>query len=151
MNDFEIAYDKSHKESKVKKWWSKNYKTVMRVILFPIWVGTIISNMYKKHLANRNVWNEDRAKRFCDKYLPIICEKCDNGFYFYNNGYGFTGHKCVRKHKKDYRFAYVYRWELFKYIRDTYEIDGYSKEVHSCEWDEIEVEFIKSIKEDDRP
>lgn len=143
MTTFEKAYANSHKTNALKDWWKKNRLTVLRIVLFPLWVAEMVIEKIKNAQSKKNVWSEERAEQFCNKYLPQICDKTETGFWLFNNGYGFTGYKCVRRHKKDLNFARCYQWKLFDYIRKQYEIGGYEKEVLSEDWDRIEVEFIK--------
>lgn len=146
MTNFEKAYNDAHKTNAIKEWWKKNRLSVLRVILFPLYLAELTADKIQKHNAKRTGWSEEHAKAFCDKYLPHLCAKTDRGFWLFNNGYGFTCHKCVRRNRKDCRFASVYKWDLFKYIKDTYEIEGYTKEILDNEWDRLEVEWVK--KED---
>ena len=143
MTTFENAYANSHKTNALKDWWKKNRLIVLRIVLFPLWVAEMVIEKIENAQSKKNVWSEECAEQFCNKYLPQICDKTETGFWFFNNGYGFTGYKCVRRHKKDRNFANRYQWKLFDYIRKQYEIDGYEKEVLSEDWDRIEVEFIK--------
>lgn len=143
MTNFENAYNNTHKTNAVKEWWGKNHLYVLRVVLFPIYLAELIADKIQKHNAKLNVWSEERAKDFCDKYLPRLCDKTESGFWLFNNGYGFTRYKAIRRNKKDYRFASVYQWDLFKYIKDAYEIEGYVKKVLDNEWNKLEVEWTK--------
>lgn len=143
MNNFEKAYEDSHKNTALKDWWKKNRLTVLRIILFPLWIAEIVHYKIKEARSRKNVWSEERAEQFCNKYLPQICEKTECGFYLFNNGYGFSCFKCVRRNRKDRDFADVYKWQLFNFIKEQYEIEGYKKDVYPEDWDRLEVDFIK--------
>ena len=142
MDYFAERYNKTHKEkSKFSKWWDKNGYKVMRIILFPIWIVVWLKEKYNNKKIKNCKWSEKRAKEFCDKYLPIFCSKTDEGFYFYNNGYGFSSKRL--KHK-DRLFASCYKYKILDYIVKNYAIDGYMKEnLSDMVYGNYEVNFIK--------
>lgn len=142
-SEFEKSYDRFHKHDAIKEWWNKHSQKILRVVLFPLYFTELIADKIKKHNADKNAWSEDKAKDFCDKYLPLFCDKTDNGFWFYNNGYGFTCRKQIRRRPAVRRFASEYKRHLFCYICDTYEIEGYTKHVLTDTWDSVEVEWIR--------
>lgn len=140
MTDFETAYERSHKVSTIKTWWKKNREK----ILSPLLLIEKVADKVNKAIEKRTAWNEERAEAFCNKYLPQICEKTKNGFWFYNNGYGFI-YKCIKRNRKDYKFGLKNQTKLFDYIKEQYEIEGYTKEVvPTYEYYKIEVNFIKN-------
>lgn len=146
MTDFETTYEKSHKVSAIKTWWKKICKKALSILsrlLLPI---RKIANKISKATEKRTAWNEERAEVFCNKYLPQICEKTEEGFWFYNGGYGFI-YKCIKRNRKDYKFGLRNKVELFDYIKNKYEIEGYTKEVAPPAYGSygtIEVDFIKN-------
>lgn len=75
MNNFEKAYEDSHKNTALKDWWKKNRLTVLRIIFFPLWITEIVHYKTKEARSRKNVWSEERAEQFCNKCLPQICEK----------------------------------------------------------------------------
>ena len=156
MNDFEKRYNKYNKVTiwkEFKKWWDKNGYKILRILLFYIWIPMLIidkikSKNYKKIYNNGEV-SVDWLKKFCDTYLPGICDKTENGYYFFNNGYGFGGYKFIKR--KDRKIASMHCSILLYYIVNKYEIEGYDKNILSSGGyyeSGYEVEFVKGMKND---
>ena len=153
MDKFEERYNKYNKITvwkRFKQWWNKNGYKVMRVLLFYIWIPSLIidklkAKNYIKDYNNGEI-SVDWLKKFCDKYLPGICDKTENGYYFFNNGYGFSGYRFIKR--RDRKIASIHRSSLLYYIVDKYEIEGYTKDViDNGRYDYYEVEFIKNGNE----
>ena len=45
----------------IRKWWSKNGYKVMRVILFPIWIGVVLKDKIENYLNSKCKWSDERA------------------------------------------------------------------------------------------
>lgn len=141
--NFDESYKNVNKTSAIKdfkKWWGNNGYKVMRVILFPIWICAWAYEKIKDYNWKNTTFSAARAKEFCDWYLPRHINKTENGYYYYNNGYGFG----KARRRKDKVFVSKYKYDLLQYIKNEYEIEGYTKRViDTFEFCECEVEFIK--------
>lgn len=132
--------------TEVRKWWSKNGYKVMRVILFPVWFASLAKERFDEWVEKRNAWDETRAKEIFDYYIPRKAEWDDEKkeFYFFDNGYGWS-YKLAKRYlkRKDKAFWNTNRgWsggKLRSYLIDTYELEGFTKEVLDCSdsWTEL--------------
>ena len=72
--------------------------------------------------------------------------QAENGYYFFNNGYGFSGYRFIKR--RDRKIASIHRSSLLYYIVNKYEIKGYTKHIlDDGRYDYYEVEFIKNDNE----
>ena len=138
--------NKKEKKQNFRKWWRKNGYKVLRVVLFPIWIGEIIQEKIKAYLYSREVWSEERVKEILDYYIPHTSDwdANDKDLYFFNNGYGWSIHFAKKYLKRKDR-----RWwkkhcgwsggDIRRYLIDKYELEGFTKEVRDCNgsWTEI--------------
>ena len=138
------------KKETIRKWWNKNRYKVMRIIFFPIWLGICAKNKIETWLNSRHTWNEERAKEIFDYYIPRTAEwnEEDKTFCFFDNGYGWSFHSAKKYLKmKDRRFWKVNcGWwacggKLRKYLIDTFELEGFTKEVEDCYESRTEIYF----------
>lgn len=152
-NEIVKAMNRKPKKNTFRKWWSKNGYKVNRVILFPIWIGTVIAEKVKKYLNSREVWSEERAKEILDYYIPRRAEwsETDKTFYFFDNGYGWSiGYAKKYLKKRDRRWWNVNRgWvggKIRDYLINEYEITGFTKEIGNCSegWTEISFTMIEN-------
>ena len=154
MND-EVIKAMSKKKSKkeinierFRKWWNQNGYKVMRVALFPVWIGVVTGDKITSYLDSREKWSEKRVDEILSYYIPRKAEwnAEDKCFYFFDNSYGWS--MCFAKKylkRKDRRF-----WELHKgwaggkirhYLIDEFELEGFEKEVDNCDDDLTEITF----------
>lgn len=130
---------KETKANNLRKWWDRNGYKVMRVVLFPLWIGIKIKDKINKYLNSKNAWNEERAKKILNYYIPREAnwnaeKKC---FYFFDNGYGWTS-KSAKKHIKirDRRFWRLHNGcvgsTIRNYLIDKFELEGFKKEIGDC-------------------
>ena len=140
------AMNRKSKKSTFRKWWNKNGYKVMRVILFPIWIGEVIVEKIKKALNARQVWSEERADKILSYYIPrhaewIAEEKC---FYFADNGRGW-GAKCYQQpltlQDRVWWKTYTAGWggKVRTYLIEKFELEGFEKIVEDTfdSWTEI--------------
>lgn len=133
----------------LKKWWSKNSYKIFRVILFPIYIITILCDKYKAIVRKANPWNEARAQEILNYYIPRSSNWSDEekAFYYFNNGFGWN--MCfAKKHlkRKDRNFwKYNYN-QIRRYLIDKFELEGFIKEVGECGdgWTELNFNLIDS-------
>jgi hypothetical protein len=146
------AMNKKEKKHDFRKWWNNNGYKVLRVILFPIWIFTIIYKKINVWLNARNKWSDERAKEILNYYIPRRAKwnAEDKDFYFFNNGYGWN--LCfAKKHlkRKDRRW-----WELHngfcggkirEYLINEFELEGFEKDVRDIYggWTEIIFKMIE--------
>ena len=137
---------KPKEESKFRKWWRKNNYKVWRVILFPIWIGSIVKEKIEKFLNARNKWDEARAKEIFDYYIPRRAKWCaeENEFYLFDNGYGWSMNLAKKYVKlKDRAFwKNNIGWgggKMRNYLLYHFELEGFTKEVlnDNADWTEI--------------
>ena len=145
------AMNRKEKKHSIRKWWNKNGYIVMRVILFPIWVGCLIVKKIQKILNARQTWSEERAKQILDYYIPRKAEwdAEDKCFYFFDNGMGWGNLAKRYLRRKDRRWWNNHRgWvggKIRSYLIDTFEIEGFTKEIGNCGdgWTEITFTLIE--------
>ena len=151
----EIIKAMNKKETKLdtfRKWWNKNGYKVMRVILFPIWWGVCAKEKIGAWLNSRHTWSEEKANEVLNYYVPRRADWCeeDKTFYFFDNGYGWSMCSAKRYLKlKDRRWWNVHRgWsggKIRSYLIDSFELEGFTKEVGECSdgWTEISFTMIE--------
>lgn len=136
------AMNKKEKKHPFRKWWNKNGYKVLRVILFPLWIASIIHEKSVKWLNTRQAWSEERANEILSYYVPRKAEwdeeeKC---FCFFDNGFGWNIHLAKRYLKrKDRRFWKNYHHKIRHYLIDSFELVGFVKEEGCCAegWTEL--------------
>ena len=142
--EIEKAMNGKKEPSKLRKWWRKNDYKVWRVVLFPIWIGTIIKTKIEKFLNSRNKWNEERADEILQYYIPRRADWCaeEKEFYFFDNGYGWgMANKYLKR--KDRRFWKNHKGfcggKIREYLMKSFELEGFTKELINTDsgWTEI--------------
>jgi hypothetical protein len=143
---------KETKIDKCRKWWRKNGHKVMRVILFPIWLGVKAKEKIESYLNSRLEWSEERANEILSYYIPRKAEwdAEDKLFYFADNGRGW-GMRCYQKKIKlsDRRWwrRYTSGWggKVRIYLINEFELEGFEKIVgHTYDyWTEITFKLIE--------
>ena len=131
--EIEKAIIKSKNESKnsILKWWGENHYKVFRAVLFPITFIVFIKEKYNNIVRNRNEWNETKADKILQYYIPRKGKwySEDNSLYFFDNGLGWEI-KYVKF--KDRTFWKINKREMRKYLIDKFKIEGFIKEVGEC-------------------
>lgn len=137
------------KEHKVRKWWNKNGYKILRVILFPFWIGSILSKKIRTWLDSKERWNEERATEILNYYIPRTSEwdAEDKSFYFFDNGLGWNLSLAKRYLKlKDRRFWKVnccwWGGEMRSFLINKFELEGFTKELGDCSEGQTEISFI---------
>ena len=133
----------------LKKWWNRNSYKIFRVILFPIYLITILCGKYKGIVRKANPWNEARAQEILNYYIPRSSDWSDEekAFYFFDNGVGWNM-RYAKKHLKikDRNFwKYNYN-QIRRYLIDEFELEGFVKKVGECGdgWTELNFNLIDS-------
>lgn len=141
---------KPHKDTAFKKWWKKNRYIIMRIIFFPIWVYIWCNQKIKPWRDSRNSWNENRANKILNYYIPRVAEwdKENKTFYLFDNGYGWNMDAKYIK-LKDRRFwklyTICYGGKIRDYLINTFELEGFTKKViDTCDY--VTTEIIFTIK-----
>ena len=150
-NEIIKAMNRKPKKSTFRKWWNKNGYKIMRVILFPIWLGECAKNKIDNYLNSKCGWSEERANEVLSYYVPRKAkwDAEDKSFYFFDNGMGW-GH-LAKKHLKlkDRRWWNCHRgfWggRIKSYLIEKFEMEGFEKIVGdtSDEWAEITFKLIE--------
>ena len=143
---------KENRFNAIKKWWDKNGYKVMRVVLFPIWLGIKAKEKITSYLNSREEWSEERVKEILNYYIPRLADwdEEDKCFYFFDNGYGWSiGLAKKYLKRKDRRFWNIYNgWsggKIRSYLIDEFELEGFEKEIGNCSegWTEIAFRMIE--------
>jgi hypothetical protein len=153
MNSEVIKAMQGKKEHKARKWWRKNGYKIMRVILFPLWVVSVLKNKCRVWLNNRQEWSEERAAEILNYYIPRASEwdEEDQSFYFFDNGRGWNLRLAKQYLKrKDRRFWKVYcGWwggEMRTFLLEKFELEGFTKEIGNCWEGWTEISFVRNEK-----
>ncbi len=154
MNEeiIKAMHKKETNANKIRKWWSKNGYKLMRVILFPLWLGIKVKEKITSYFNSREKWDEERVKEILNYYIPRKAEwdAEDKCFYFFDNGYGWSV-SFAKKYlkRKDRRFWNIHKgWvggNIRSYLIDEFELEGFKKEVGNCSngWTEIYFRMIE--------
>ena len=147
------AMNRKEKKRTFAKWWNKNGYKVMRVVLFPVWIGVVGLEKIEKKLDAKAEWSEDRVKEILNYYVPRYANwnEEDKSLYFFDNGYGwdFCRAKKLLK-RKDRRFWKVHKsWvggPIRQYLINEFELEGFEKEVLNTYdgWTEINFKMIEN-------
>lgn len=149
------AINKDNNKPTFRKWWNKNGYKVLRVLLFPIWIYSIIKEKTEKKLNARQVWSEERAKEILNYYIPRRAEWCaeDKSFYFFDNGMGWGNLAKKYLKRKDRRWWKNHNgfWggDIRKYLIKEFELDGFTKEVGNCSEGWTDITFRMKAEEKD--
>jgi hypothetical protein len=142
---------KEPKTAKIREWWGKNDYKVYRVILFPIWIASLLGAKITKWLNSRQAWSDERAKEILDYYIPRRAnwDAEEQEFYFFDNGFGWSLNSAKRYLKrKDRRFWNIHKgWcgsKIRKYLIEEFELEGFTKEVLECSSSWTEIIFKKN-------
>ena len=147
------AMNRKNEKHPIRDSWYKNGYKVWRVVLFPIWGCVCAKDKIKSKLNARIEWSEERVKEILNYYVPRKCSwnEEDQELYFFDNGYGWS--MCYAKKRlkfKDRRFWKKFNgWtggKIREYLLNTFELEGFTKELGNCEdgWTEI---YFKKIEE----
>lgn len=155
MNDEVIkAMNRKNEKHPVRDWWKKNDYKVKRIVLFPVWVLVGAYDKINNNLNAHTVWNDERANEILSYYVPRRCswDEENQELYFFDNSYGWQ--MCLAKKYlklKDRRFWNKFKgWyggEIREYLLNTFELEGFTKELGHCEDGRTEIIFHK-INED---
>ena len=141
------AINEKNKKHPFRKWWNKNGYKVMRVILFPLWIGMVAKDKINEYLASRQKWSDERAKEILNYYIPRRADWCeeDKTFNFYDNGMGWGNLAKKYLKLKDRRWWNNYNgfWggEIRLYLIEEFELEGFTKEVIRRDEAETEITF----------
>ena len=143
------------KKHKIRKWWNKNSYKIFRVILFPFWIGSVLTSKCRTWLNSREEWDEARAIEILNYYIPRRSEWYaeDKSFYFFDNGLGWNI-KFAKKYLKlkDRRFWKVHSGKMRVLLINKFELEGFTKELGDCSevWT-TEISFVLNEKEINKP
>ena len=155
MNKEIIKAMQGKKEHKEHKRWRKNGYIILRVVLFPIWVGSILFEKSRAWLNNRQKWSEKRATEILNYYIPRVSEwnEKDKCLYFFDNGLGWN--YCLAKRylkRKDRRFWKVHcTWwhgKMRTLLMEKFELEGFTKKLGNCSQEWTEIFFMLNEKKD---
>ena len=147
------AMNRKNVKHPIRDWWKKNDYKILRVIFFPIWGCVWIKDKINNKINAQIVWSEERVNEILSYYVPRKCSwnEEDQELYFFDNGYGWSINIAKKYLKfKDRLFWNKYRdWtggKIREYLLNTFELEGFTKELGCCEdgWTEI---YFKKIGE----
>ena len=132
-----------------RKWLSRNRQKILRVILFPIYIITILCDKHKKMVRKANPWNEARAEEILNYYIPRSSDWSDEekDFYYFNNGIGWNICYAKKYLKRKDRNFWKYNYnQIRRYLIEKFELEGFVKEVGECGdgWTELNFKLIDS-------
>lgn len=141
------AMNRKNEKHPVRDWWKKNGYKVLRVVLFPVWGCEWASEKMNAQV----VWSDERANEILSYYVPRMCEWDEETqeLYFFHNSYGWSMN-FAKKHlkRKDRRFWNKFRgWtggKIREYLLNTFELEGFTKELGICEDGRTEIFFKKN-------
>lgn len=149
----EIIKAMNRKEEKhpVRDWWKKNDYKVLRVILFPVWGCMWAGEKIKNKMDAQIVWSDERANEILSYYVPRMCEWDEENqeLYFFDNGYGWSIGLAKKYLKfKDRRFWCkfngLFGGQIREYLMNTFELEGFTKELGDCSNGWTEISFKKN-------
>ena len=147
------AMNRKNEKHPVRDWWRKNNYKVKRIALFPVWVLVGAYDKINNNLNAHIVWSDERANEILSYYVPRKCEWDEENqeLYFFDNGYGWSMNFAKKYLKrKDRRFWNKFNgWiggEIREYLLNTFELEGFTKELGRCEDGRTEISFKKSRK-----
>ena len=143
------AMNRKNEKHPVRDWWKKNGYKVWRVVLFPVW-GCMWAGEKIKNKMNASIeWSDERANEILSYYVPRKCswDEENQELYFFDNGYGWSM-KLAKKHlkRKDRRFWKKFNCLIREYLLNTFELEGFSKEIDCCDNGWTEIYFKKNEK-----
>ena len=143
---------KATKKDAIRKWWNKNGYKVMRVILFPIWIGIVLKDKIEGYLNSKCRWSDERANEILSYYIPRKAkwDAEDKSFYFADNGMGWG----MRENRKYLKFRDRRWWDCNRgfwggdiraYLLEKFEMEGFEKIVGDTydQWAEITFKLIE--------
>lgn len=95
-------------------------------------IFVLIHELHIRHYASLK-WDEEKAKKMADRYFGKVCDIDEQGLWFCMD----WGDRCFATHCYGWNRTWLirYGYEMKLYIYNTYEIEGYKKEIRSFGWD----------------
>lgn len=143
MNNEVIKAMQGKKEHKARTWMEKNGYKILRVVLFPIWIATVLKDKISEYLLDREVWSDERATEILNYYIPRCADwnADDKEFYFFDNGRGWHDKKYLKLKDRLFWNAHCSPWggDVRSFLIDKFELEGFTKELGDCSdgWTEI--------------
>ena len=148
------AMNRKNEKHPIRDWWHKNGYKVMRVVLFPIWIPVWAvdrtQDKIKSKLNARIEWSDKRVNEILNYYVPRHGSWSEETqeLYFFDNGCGWSM-RHAKKHlkRKDRRWWNVFSgWtggEIRQYLMNSFELEGFTKELGDCSGGWTEISFKK--------
>lgn len=145
------AMNRKDKKHPVRNWWIQNGYKVARVVLFPIWIWMWALGKINSKLNARTEWSDERANEILNYYIPRASDWNEENqeLYFFDNGYGWTIGLAKKYLKfKDRRFWCkfngMFGGQIREYLMNTFELEGFTKELGDCSDGWTEISFKKN-------
>lgn len=131
----QVAKKQRRENNQVKKWWRNNSHKIWRVLLFWIWIPTLLINKSRIRQFKQIQYNNEITKKYLDKVLPYLVsywnEESDCFLITSADDMGGINFKALMslpsKYSKQRKYFTKFYQETKAYIVRTYEIDGYEK------------------------
>ena len=139
MNDIEKSKVKfrARKNSRLRRWWSKHGNTVLKILLFYIYIPEMLYCKHKDKAYKALTWDPETCKKYLDKVVPFLVREDDpgeeilftnaddmGGIEFY---WSFSHLSKYRKYRKASRYLTKFNSQAKTYILEEYQIAGYQK------------------------
>lgn len=146
------------RDRKLRRWWDKNGHIILRILLFPLWIGILVNEKIKAYQYENMVYSDKRSKQILDRYLPrlfsIIIRDGDPDQPIRvlvsnsHDPYGIDiswdrGLGIPKRRRRDYTYYQKFYTQVQEYLWTRYEIDGW-KAIRLNDWtswDRVEQEY----------
>jgi hypothetical protein len=128
MTTFEKTYRKAQQKrtnkTKCHHWKEYSFKYY---IVFPLVLVDYTWKRLNNFYDSKTTWNSNRAKRILDDTLPYILDEVDEELVYSTSWSSFSFRKWAKL--KDKRFCGIYGYNIKEYLKEDYEIEGYTKAI----------------------
>lgn len=146
MKNFDYAKKNNKKWFKIPCIKTKNYE--FNIFALPIVPFVIAFSKFKEWEYDKLVWDEKKAKKALDYFLPYVLEYIKSEkTYYYCMEWHYDGFS-ISKRAPFYLKSWVkkFGYQIFVYLKDDYEKIGYTKIIEKKNYYETWIKF-SSTKE----
>jgi hypothetical protein len=126
MTTFEKTYRKAQQrrtnKTKCHHWKGYSFKYY---IVFPLVLVNYAWRSLNDFYTSKITWDPNRAKRVLDDTLPYILDEEDGELVYSMTWSSFNFRRWAKL--KDKRFCGIYVYNIREYLKEEYEIEGYTK------------------------
>ena len=99
-------------------------------LLYPLGVLVVLYEEHKSRKYKEMEWSESKAEVMANRYFGKVCDIDDDGSLWYCTEWGNTIWR-NRSNRFDKRWLNKFGHKMHTYIVETFEIEGYKKDVES--------------------